>query len=98
MQGVDPVGERTALIEHRAGQPCQSFGDRSSLSMILGVSTDRAADHAEDFGNALGGILALAFAYAYAIRHAVELPLQKLRARYRHAAPPISAAMPVEGI
>ncbi len=43
-------------------------------------------------------VFALALGYGFAIRHAVELPLQKLRARYRHAAAPISTAMPVEGI
>lgn len=43
-------------------------------------------------------VFVLAFAYAYTIRHTVELPLQKLRARYRNAPPPISAAMTVEGI
>ena len=41
---------------------------------------------------------ALSLAYAIAIRHTVELPLQRLRARFRHAAPPVSAAVPVEGI
>jgi peptidoglycan/LPS O-acetylase OafA/YrhL len=43
-------------------------------------------------------VFVLAFAYACAIRHTVELPLQNLRKRYRHQAPPVSASMPVEGI
>lgn len=43
-------------------------------------------------------VFVLSLGYAYAMRHVVELPLQKLRARYRHAPPPISAEMPVEGI
>jgi len=43
-------------------------------------------------------VFVLSFAYAFAMRHTVELPLQKLRARFRHTPPPISATMPVEGI
>jgi peptidoglycan/LPS O-acetylase OafA/YrhL len=43
-------------------------------------------------------VFVLSFAYAYTMRHLVELPLQRLRARYRHAPAPVSAAMPVEGI
>ncbi len=43
-------------------------------------------------------VFGLAFAYAFVIRHLVELPLQRLRARFRHAAAPISPTIPVEGI
>ena len=40
----------------------------------------------------------LSLAYAWLIRISVELPLQRLRARFRHAEPPISPTMPLEGI
>ncbi len=40
----------------------------------------------------------LAFVYAYAMRQLLELPIQRLRAKYRHVEPPVSASMPVEGI
>ena len=43
-------------------------------------------------------VFALSFVYAFALRQAVELPIQKLRAKFRHAPAPVSAAMPVEGI
>jgi len=40
----------------------------------------------------------ISMAYAITIRYTVEVPLQRLRARFRHADPPISAEIPVEGI
>lgn len=40
----------------------------------------------------------LSVMYAVGIRHTIELPLQNVRRRFRHAPPPISAALPVEGI
>ena len=41
---------------------------------------------------------ALAVLYAVVIRHTIELPLQSIRSRFRHAPPPISASLPIEGI
>ncbi len=40
----------------------------------------------------------LTLLYAVIIRHTIELPLQAVRARLRHAPPPISETLPVEGI
>jgi peptidoglycan/LPS O-acetylase OafA/YrhL len=42
-------------------------------------------------------VFAASFAYAIALRHLVELPIQKLRAKYRHTPPPVTA-LPVEDI
>jgi peptidoglycan/LPS O-acetylase OafA/YrhL len=42
--------------------------------------------------------LALSILYAVGIRYAVELPLQRVRARFRHAPPPIATGTRVEGI
>ncbi len=41
---------------------------------------------------------AVTLLYAVVIRHTVELPLQAVRSRFRHAPPPISASLPIEGI
>ena len=43
-------------------------------------------------------VFVISVGYAFAMRHMVEQPIQKLRARFRHTAAPVSAAMPVEGI
>jgi peptidoglycan/LPS O-acetylase OafA/YrhL len=40
----------------------------------------------------------LAFTFAYIVRQTIELPLQRLRARFRHTEIPISASIPAEGI
>ena len=67
---------------------------------LIHMSFEHALELHPQINHWLNGpiVFALSMIYAFGMRHLVELPMQRLRAKYRHAPTPVSAAIPVEGI